>query len=436
MKIKFITFTAILAFAFGLSAQERLNNSWTSVSQVVNIDAYLGMEFKLSGLLKKNPGNESGLSSIWARVDTKDGSGGFFSNPYNEFEVGNSWKHFKINGKIDETAKHLVVGVFCMNNGLFYFDDILLRIKTKENKWKEIPLVNPSFEEETDTGQDIWGDYYSSLVNQFSINIENDKENQENKVLKIVGTGVPGANKEMGNYAEVNGVNIYYEIYGKGDPLLLLHGAGQSIGDYINQIHEFAQNFKVIAIDSRGRGNSSDNKDTLTYVNQAKDVKGLMDVLKLDSVDIVGWSDGGIIGIILAKDYPERIKKLVAMGANIFPDGLLDERLESHRQKLKEMKSKGTDSQSINYKLYNLLSNYPQIDFPDLKQIKAPTLVVAGDHDVIKDEHTVKIFQSIPNAHLAILPGTTHWFPQEDPKLFNKLVLDFLNKEFSKPDRY
>ena len=435
MENKFKIFIALLNFAIVLHGQEKFNNSWTSMAQAVNIEEYQGADFILSGLLRKNPGNKMGQSSIWARVDTEDGTDGFFSNPYDEFKVGDSWETFKISGRIDKGGKQLVVGIFCANNGTFYFDDIKLKIKTKENSWKEIPLLNPSFEEEPEE-KGIWGDLYASLVKQFSISINKDKTDPKNKVLEIVGSGVPGANNEKGNYAEINGVKIYYEVYGEGDPLVLLHGAGQSIGGFINQIDEFSESFKVIAIDSRGRGNSTDNKDILTYVNQAKDVKDLLDVLKIESVNIVGWSDGGIIGLILAKDHPLKVKKLVAMGANIFPNGLLDERLESHKKTLEEMKSNSTNPNSINFKLYNLLSNYPKMDYPDLKLIKSPTLIMAGDHDVIKDEHTIKMFQSIPNAHLAILPGTTHWFPSEDPKLFNKLVLDFLKEEFNKPDRY
>src|SRR6185436_1102382 len=127
-----------------------------------------------------------------------------------------------------------------------------------------------------------------------------------------------GNNSSTGKYAEVNHIRIYYEVYGKGEPLLLLHGNSSSISTFDKQIPEFSKHFMVIAVDSRGQGKSSEDGKPYTYDLFADDMNALLDHLKLENVNIVGWSDGGNTGLIMAMKYPSKVKKLVTMGANVF----------------------------------------------------------------------------------------------------------------------
>jgi pimeloyl-ACP methyl ester carboxylesterase len=113
---------------------------------------------------------------------------------------------------------------------------------------------------------------------------------------------------------------MYYEIYGKGEPLLIIHGNGGSIENFSNQIPFFSKKYQVILADSRAHGKSVDDQDSLSYEMMADDFAALLDHLKIDSAHVIGWSDGGINGLLLASRHPEKVKKLAATGANLIPD--------------------------------------------------------------------------------------------------------------------
>lgn len=245
-----------------------------------------------------------------------------------------------------------------------------------------------------------------------------------------------GRNDHLGGFISLNGIRMYYESYGEGMPLLLIHGTGQSIDAFRFQIPYFEKNYRVIVMDCRGRGRSTDTDEELTYVLQAADIAKLMELLHIPSAHIVGWSDGGIIGIIMAIRYPDKVSKLVTMGSNIHPEGLFPERLASHKAEYERLKAKNDPDDAMILKLYKLLAYYPTLTFEELGVITSPTLIMAGDHDVIQEMHTVKMFQSIPNAHLAILPGQTHGMPVANPDLFNQTTAQFLKAAFVKPGRY
>ena len=123
-----------------------------------------------------------------------------------------------------------------------------------------------------------------------------------------------GSNQAVGKYADVNDIKIYYETYGEGEPLLLLHGNGGSIEGFINQIPELSKHFKVIAVDSRAQGRTTDSDQEITYALMASDMATLIDKLNLGKVNVVGWSDGDIIGLELAYAYPEKVLKVVTFG--------------------------------------------------------------------------------------------------------------------------
>jgi len=238
-----------------------------------------------------------------------------------------------------------------------------------------------------------------------------------------------GSNNAAGNYKRINGINMYYETYGSGKPLIFLHGNGGSIYSSRAKIDYFKQFFKVIAIDSRGHGKSVDTTTKmLTYTQMANDIKVLLDSLGIDSANISGQSDGGILGLLIAINYPSKISKLAAFGANLFPGkkAIVDEIENIVRDTLRVTKDFNRR------RLYSLLEYQPNITEKELKTIKCPVLIISGDRDVIRLEHSIKIFYNIENSNFFVMPGATHFGSYEKPELFNLVLLDFFNKPFSK----
>ena len=238
-----------------------------------------------------------------------------------------------------------------------------------------------------------------------------------------------GNNPAAGNYKKVNGINIYYEIYGTGKPLIFLHGNGGSIRSSRAKIDYFKKYFQVIAIDSRGHGKSIDTTTKeLTYVQMANDINVLLDSLHIDSAFVSGQSDGGILGLLLAINYPVKIAKLATFGANMFPGkkAIFDEIDNLVLDTLKATKNFNTK------RLYSLLAYQPDITEKDLQKIKCPVLIMSGDRDVIRLEHSIKIFNNIANSNFFVMPGATHFGSYEKPELFNLVLSDFLNRPFSK----
>jgi pimeloyl-ACP methyl ester carboxylesterase len=248
-----------------------------------------------------------------------------------------------------------------------------------------------------------------------------------------------GSNPTAGNTFVFNGTRIYYETYGNGEPLLLIHGNSQSIESFKWQIGEFARHHWVIAMDSRGQGKSELGTATLTYEQMAEDTNALLDHLRLKQVKVLGWSDGGIIGLILTIRHPEKVSMLAVMGANLRPDAAYPWALDGVARVRNRITAQlaGSDnpkSLQLQLQLLDLLGHQPHIPLTDLTTITIPTLVMAADRDVIRDEHTLSMFHAIPKSQLAIFPGATHMIPMQDPTRFNKTVLDFFDKPFAMPD--
>jgi len=234
-----------------------------------------------------------------------------------------------------------------------------------------------------------------------------------------------GNNPQAGHYAPVNGINLYYETYGSGEPLIMLHGNGGSIDAFKKQIPFFEQHYKVIAIDSRLQGKSGGQVDSLSYEMMAADFAGLLNYLHIDSAYVLGWSDGGIDGLILAMNFPAKVKKLAVTGANIVPDttAISAADIDDMRKTILNPKTSPRDRTLNKMMLYQ-----PQIPYTALKKIHCPVLVMAGDHDMIKPEHTLKIYQSLPSASLCIFPDSHHGVCQQHPALFNETVWTFFSK--------
>lgn len=244
-----------------------------------------------------------------------------------------------------------------------------------------------------------------------------------------------GSNSKAGKYFDNRGFKMYYETYGAGKPLLIIHGNGGSIRDFTNQIPYFEQNYKVILADSRAQGKSIDTGDSLSYEMMTDDLNGLLDHLHVDSCFVIGWSDGGINGLLLAIRHPDKVKKLAVTGANLAPDSsAVEPEIFNWAKSLSDSINKLPLSSEVKTgrKLFNLLAHEPNITTSQLQTIKCPTLVIGGDHDVIRTSHTMLIAESIPKSYLWILPDSGHSTPVVYAADFNRVVNNFFKKPYRK----
>ncbi|RVU24129.1 alpha/beta hydrolase [Sandaracinomonas limnophila] len=265
-----------------------------------------------------------------------------------------------------------------------------------------------------------------------------------------------GSNSKVGKRVQVGDISMYYETYGKGEPLILLHGGYGSSEMMGGMIAAFSKKYKVIAVDSRSQGRTTDSDEKeLTYAQMALDVNGFMDKLQLKKAKFVGWSDGGNIALELALVHPEKINKAVILGANftgevsgVFigidstwrmdpKDPLFAktkkeiakyfstyERLAPDKSKIASSKKKVTAN----------AYNNPKITLAQLNSIQVPFLVMAGDHDMFTLEHTMALYKNLPQASLYIVPDATHISPWEEPALVHSEILRYLGKKYRKLD--
>lgn len=240
-------------------------------------------------------------------------------------------------------------------------------------------------------------------------------------------------NSKTGKYLNTRGFKMYYEIYGKGKPLLIIHGNGGSIKDFSNQIPYFLKEYKVILADSRAQGKSIDTGDSLNYEMMADDLNALLDELHLDSCYVIGWSDGGVNGLLLAIRHPEKVKKLAVTGANLWPDSTAVEP-SLYRWLAAEVDSLSKVNQTPEiknqYKLMAMMTKEPNITVEQLHTIKCPTLVIGGDHDALLPKHTLLIAEAIPQSYLWIIPNSGHSTPINYAKQFNETIDDFFKKPY------
>ncbi|MGE5108025.1 MAG: alpha/beta fold hydrolase [Sphingobacteriales bacterium] len=274
-----------------------------------------------------------------------------------------------------------------------------------------------------------------SIISFFSVVAQTSfKLKQKHPISETTKDIIYGDNKKAGNYYSVRGIKIYCEIYGHGEPLLMIHGNGGSISDFRMNISYFSKKYKVIVADNRSQGKTKDKADSLSYEMMADDIAVLLDTLHIDSANVIGWSDGGIDGLLLAMRHPEKVKKLAITGANLWPgtNAIVESSVNGDKKRIEELitKTKKTDAELNEYKLLKLMEEQPNISTESLSSVQCPTLVMAGDHDLIKLEHTLLIYQNIPKAYLWIVANSSHSTLQDQKKLFNEMVDEFFTKPF------
>ena len=253
----------------------------------------------------------------------------------------------------------------------------------------------------------------------------------------------PMPQADESGFADLRGISMFYSVYGKGkgSPILLIHG-GMSSGDVWSfEVPTLAKNHEVIVADSRGQGRSTRGLAWLTYHRMAEDYVALLAKLNVSKVTLVGWSDGGIIGIDIAINHPKLLDRLFAQAPNVTPEGLTkipeidppplseslspggtylanpEEAKESMRQKARER---------VFQRLWATEPNYSD---GDLAKIHVPTEIVIGDHDpVIRPEHIAHIARTIPGAKLVVLKDVGHPAHVQDPKQYIKAILDFMGE--------
>ena len=236
----------------------------------------------------------------------------------------------------------------------------------------------------------------------------------------------------------LNGIQVYYEIHGDGEPLILLHGGLGNSDYWEKQVPVFSEQYQVILMDSRGHGRSTFDETPIGYSLMASDVLALMDHLGIEKASLVGWSDGGIIGLELAINHPNRMEKIIAYGANFQPDGVRpdiddNEIFNAYIEKATvDYEALSPEPERLDEFFDNIgrmWATEPNFSPEQLGSITVPILVLDGeDEEAILTEHTVEMAGMIPGAELILMPGTGHFAMWEQPEEFNQIVLNYLNK--------
>ena len=246
----------------------------------------------------------------------------------------------------------------------------------------------------------------------------------------------------MGEYVELPGVRTWYEVEGHGEPVVLLHGGLCTNEIWGQQRADFAANHRTFLPERRAHGHTPDVEGPLSYHDMAQDTIDFLASLVGGPAHLVGWSDGGIVALLVAIARPELVRKIVVTGANfkpapqIGPAEMLDELtadapgMEMFRSMYEAASPDGAEHWPVVVgKMAEMIRTEPDIPIEDLGSISAPTLVLVGDDDFVPLEHTIELYRAIPNSELAVVPGTSHAHFMEKPSLVNRLVLDFLDND-------
>jgi pimeloyl-ACP methyl ester carboxylesterase len=250
---------------------------------------------------------------------------------------------------------------------------------------------------------------------------------------------LPTADKS--GYAPVNGIKIWYAVFGHGDPVILLHGGLANADYWGNQLRALQNQYRVIVMDSRGHGRSTRTAQPYGYDLMAADVIGLMDFLQIPKAAIVGWSDGAIIGLDIAMHHPERVSKLFAFAANSDPSGVADigkspvfnAFIARARREYEKISPTPRQYDGFLAEITKMWETQPNWTAADLQRITVPTWIVDADHDeAIKRTNTEFMAANIPDCGLLLQPDVSHFSFLQDPEQFTWDVLHFLRHVESK----
>lgn len=242
---------------------------------------------------------------------------------------------------------------------------------------------------------------------------------------------------DTSGYAPVNGIRIWYAQFGKGEPVLFVHGGLANANYWGNQVRAFSSRYRVIVMDSRGHGRSTRNAAPYGYDLMSSDVVGLLDYLKIKKVALVGWSDGAIIGLDIAMHHPERLSKLFAFAANIDPAGVSDAAhspvvnayIPRAGREYAALSPTPGEYKSFLAQITAMWSTQPHWTRADFAKIKVPIWIVDADHDEMINHDQPRIMADwTPGAGLLIEPDVSHFAFLQDPAQFNRDVAHFLEK--------
>ncbi len=243
----------------------------------------------------------------------------------------------------------------------------------------------------------------------------------------------------MGDYVDIGPVHMWFETRGHGEPLVLLHGGMDTNAAWGAQFDALAEHYRVVAPERRGHGHTPDVEGPLSYRLMADDIATFIDSVVGPPAHVIGWSDGAILGLMIALARPELVRKLVLIGGNADASAYVPEfrraaRLPADSPEYQAFRAiydvvspDGPDHWPIVFsKLATTWQSGPRIPLTDLAGVRARTLVLVGDDDLVTLEHTIALYRAIPDAELAVVPGASHLAPMEKPDLVNRLLLDFL----------
>lgn len=231
-------------------------------------------------------------------------------------------------------------------------------------------------------------------------------------------------------YVPVESGYIFCKTIGKGRPLLLLHGSEENHEIFDKQVAYFSSYYQVIVLDSRGHGRSDHGPDPLTFKQMTQDIVAVLNDLRLKSVSVIGFSDGGNLALYLASHYPEKVSKMILIGANFKAEGLKLSAWVQVKWQYRYLNELGKvfPASRRRKEVIDLMLHQLDLKETDLKKIQAPTLIVAGEFDVIKLQHTNEMHQLIANSQMVIVPKANHFLMVEEDEVFNRLADRFLQK--------
>ena len=240
----------------------------------------------------------------------------------------------------------------------------------------------------------------------------------------------------MGDYARIGGSDIWYEAAGEGDPLVLLHGGLSDGTGWGLQLPVLSERYRVFVPDRRGHGRSPDTDAPFHYDDMATETATFLEQVVGGPAHLVGWSDGGIVALLVARNRPDLVRRQVLMGANYHHDGLLpdfDTGDDPDGESVGVLKAiyQGVAVDPSHWpemyaKTMRLFREEPELSVDELEPIATPTLVLVGDDDCVHHDHTVRLFETLRDAQLAIVPGASHLLHLEKSALVNQLIVDFL----------